>query len=221
MTPPDAQAGDLARRVRERRLELGLSYEEVGQRAGMAAGYLEYLERAPLAALSLGSLLRLAAALQTTAELLSGGGIDRPPGRHAPERPPLLDELDPDECALRLEGGGVGRIVFDAADGPTALPVSFKPQQSDILFRTSEHGLIAAALEPNGANVSFEVDHIDDALHEGWSVLVQGKAERIVDDEGLEQARTLGIEPWSGAERNVYVRITAASLTGRRIRARS
>jgi hypothetical protein len=69
--------------------------------------------------------------------------------------------------------------------------------------------------------VGFEVDHIDDALHEGWSVLVHGRAQRIREGAGLERARALRIEPWSGAERDVYVRVTASAITGRRIRARS
>jgi transcriptional regulator with XRE-family HTH domain len=214
---PGARAGDLARRVRERRLELGLSYEEVAKRAGMAPGYLEYLE-GTVTALSYGSLLRLAAALQTTPERLGGAGIDRPP---AATRSPPLDGLDEAESVRRLEGGGVGRIVFVGEEGPTALPVSFALLDGDVVFRTSEQGAIARALEPEGVSVGFEVDHIDDALHEGWSVLVHGRAERILDDAGLERARALGIEPWSGAERNVYVRVTAGSITGRRIRTRS
>jgi transcriptional regulator with XRE-family HTH domain len=214
---PGARAGDLARRVRERRLELGLSYEEVAKRAGMAPGYLEYLE-GTVTALSYGSLLRLAAALQTTPERLGGAGIDRPP---AATRSPLLDGLDEAESVRRLEGGGVGRIVFVGEEGPTALPVSFALLDGDVVFRTSEQGAIARALEPEGVSVGFEVDHIDDALREGWSVLVHGRAERIRDDAELERARTLGIEPWSGVDRSVYVRVTTSSITGRRIRARS
>jgi nitroimidazol reductase NimA-like FMN-containing flavoprotein (pyridoxamine 5'-phosphate oxidase superfamily) len=213
------RSGDLARRVRERRLELGLSHEEVAQRAGMAAGYVEYLEGAALAALSYGGLMRLAAALQTTPEALSGGGIERPPGHGTAGGSPLLGELDPADCERRLEAGGVGRIVFDSEEGPAALPVSFGMLDGDVVFRTSEGGTIARALDPDGVRVGFEVDHIDDALHEGWSVLVHGHASRIVDAAKLERARALGIEPWSGAERNVYVGVSPVSVTGRRIRA--
>ena len=213
----DSHAGDLARRVRERRLELGLSYAEVAKRAGMAPGYVEYLE-GTVTALSYGSLLRLAAALGTTPDRLGGAGIDRPP---VPSSRPLLDGLDEAESVRRLEGGGVGRFVFDGEEGPTALPVTFALLDGDVVFRTSEQGAIARALEPDGVGVGFEVDHIDDALHEGWSVLVHGRAQRIREDAGLERARALGIEPWSGAERDVYVRVTASAITGRRIRARS
>lgn len=220
MALPAAEAGDLARRVRERRLELGLSPEEAAKRAGMAPAYLEYLERTALAAPTHGSLMRLAAALQTTPELLGGGGVERAPGRGAAAATPRLDELAADECAQRLAAGGVGRFVFTGAEGPTALPVSFALLDGEIVFRTAEGGAIARAVG-DGMSAGFEVDHIDDALHEGWSVLVHGRAGRIVDEQELERARALGIEPWSGTERNVYVRVDPASVTGRRIRARA
>lgn len=186
----------------------------------MAAGYLEYLEGTATAALSHGSLLRLAAALQTTPDLLGGAAIVRS-GRVSGQRPPTLDELNHAESVLRLEEGGVGRIVFDTDEGPSALPVTFKLLDGDIVLRTSAHSTIATAVAPHGATVGFELDHIDDALHEGWSVLVHGHAERIRDGQDLKRARALGIEPWSGAERSVYVRIRPTSVTGRRIRVRA
>jgi nitroimidazol reductase NimA-like FMN-containing flavoprotein (pyridoxamine 5'-phosphate oxidase superfamily) len=217
---PGTGPGDLARRVRERRLELGLSYEEVARRAGMAPGYVEYLE-GTVPVLGIGSLVRLAAALETTAAHLGGADIDRSPGRGGPGRAPQLTELDAAESATRLEGGGIGRIVFTDEQGPTAVPVSFKLLDGDVVFRSSEESTIGRVLAAAPLPVSFEVDHIDDALHEGWSVLVHGRAHRITDGQELEQARALAIEPWSGVERNLYVRVRAASLTGRRIRARA
>jgi Pyridoxamine 5'-phosphate oxidase len=67
--------------------------------------------------------------------------------------------------------------------------------------------------------VSFDIDHIDDALSEGWSVLVSGDARLVLDPAELEQVRALGITPWAGGERDTYVRLTALEITGRRIRA--
>ena len=58
--PTGPQAGDLARRVTERRVELGLSQKEVAHRASMSWDYFEYLERSPDSALTDGALLRLA-----------------------------------------------------------------------------------------------------------------------------------------------------------------
>ena len=74
------RSGDLARRIVERRREVGLTREDVALRAGMNSGYLDYLEHSPEAALTPGALLRLAAALETTPAFLRGGHVDRPPG---------------------------------------------------------------------------------------------------------------------------------------------
>lgn len=57
-----------------------MTREEVALQAGTNSGYLDYLERSRDAALTPGALLRLAAALQTTPEVLSRGHVDRPPG---------------------------------------------------------------------------------------------------------------------------------------------
>jgi len=59
-------ASDLARRVRHRRTELGLSVEELAKRAGIDPGYLRYFEMSPQATLSAGTLQLMALALDTT-----------------------------------------------------------------------------------------------------------------------------------------------------------
>ena len=86
-----ARSGDLARRVAERRREIGLTREDVALRAGMQSGYLDYLEHSPNAALAPEALLRLAAALETTADFLTGGHVDRPPGPGRAGPHPHLD----------------------------------------------------------------------------------------------------------------------------------
>ena len=55
--------------------------------------------------------------------------------------------------------------------------------------------------------VSFEVDHLDEALAEGWSVLVRGNGHVVADPAELEQARRLPITPWAAGDRDLYVRI--------------
>jgi len=75
--------GDLAKRIADRRRQLGLSQDEVARRAGMASGYLKYLERSATSQLSTGGLWRLAAALETTPTALRGGDADQPLGVRA------------------------------------------------------------------------------------------------------------------------------------------
>ena len=98
-----------------------------------------------------------------------------------------------------------------------AVPVNYRILGDDIVFRTSESGSRAAAARQ--PRVSFSVDHIDDALAEGWSVLASGEAAVITDPAGLEGASRLGIEPWAGGQRDLLIRLTPRESTGRRIRA--
>lgn len=211
----DARASDLGRRIGYRRRELGLSREQVADRAGVDADYLDYLERSPAAAIPLGSLFRLASALETTVEALLGGEIDRPPGPGLAGPRPLLEELDRAECEAHIAAGGVGRFVFLAGEGPIAVPVNFRFIDGDVVFRTRAEGVIAAA---RGTRVSFEVDHIDEAMSEGWSVLIGGRAQLIDDPIELERIAAAGIEPWTGGPREAVIRIKTETISGRRIR---
>ena len=210
-----ARSGDLARRVAERRREIGSTREDVALRAGMQSGYLDYLEHSPNAALAPEALLRLAAALETTADFLTGGHVDRPPGPGRAGPHPHLDVLSREECELHLAGGGVGRFVFLAPQGPIALPVNFRFLDGDVLFRTRPRGTLAAAA---GTTVSLEVDQIDEAMSEGWSVLVVGHARLVDDPTELRRAADLGIEPWPGGHREALMRIETETISGRRIR---
>jgi pyridoxamine 5'-phosphate oxidase-like protein len=214
MTMATARRGDLAQRVAHRRRELGLSHEEVARRAGMASGYLDHLEHSPSVAIPHGSMIRLADALETTVKALRGGRVDRPPGPGRAGPHPQLDGLTREECQAHLAGGGVGRLVFVSTGVPLALPVNFRYLDGDIVFRTRAGGALAAAV---GTIVSFEVDQIDEAMSDGWSVLVSGRAHRVDDPDELGQIAALGIEPWPGGRRKTVIRITTAQLTGRRI----
>lgn len=209
-----ARSGDLSRRVAHRRQELGLTREEVARRAGMAPGYLDYLEQNP-AALRTGQLLRLAAALETTILHLRGGDVDRPPGPGRAGSHPRLDVLSTEECEAHLAGGGIGHFVFLAPQGPIALPVNFRFLDGDVVFYTRAEGLLAAAA---GSTVSFEVDHIDEAMSEGWSVLIMGRAQLVDDPAELEQLSELGIEPWPGGHRDAVIRVVTETISGRAIR---
>lgn len=207
--------GDLGRRVAHRRRELGLSREELAERAGMAPGYVEYLEeraaRVPIA--GVGSLAR---ALNTSTDELLGGTADLPPGQHGAASHPKLETLSDDECMRLLAAGGVGRFVFTTARGPEAVPVNYRIMDGDVVFRVAADSALASVSDM--APVSFEVDHVDEAMSAAWSVLVTGRVRRVNPDE-FRQLEDLGIEPWAGGQRSVYLRIEQRDVSGRRIRA--
>lgn len=211
----DHGLGDLGRRLAARRRELGLSRERTASRAGMAPGYLKYLEEHPGAAPGSGALLRLAEVLETTVRNLTGGDIDQPPGPGQSVRGARLVELSLPECRRLLATHGVGRIAVPTASGPVVVPVNYSLVEGAIVFRT-EPGSTPA--EAAGCQVAFEVDRIDDAFSSGWSVLVCGHARTVTDpDEARRLAEQADSAPWAGGHRDMWVRVDPLAITGRRI----
>ncbi|MER6503291.1 pyridoxamine 5'-phosphate oxidase family protein [Streptomyces sp. NPDC001455] len=209
-----ASPGDVGRRVAAERTRQGLSREETADRAGMAREYLAYLEERA-ADPSLATLIRLADALGTTVASLRGVGIEAPPGQGQALLHPRLQALSPDECRVRLSTHGVGRVAVPTPDGPAIIPVNYEVVDDAVVFRTAPGSAPAAAA---GTDVAFEVDHIDEAMSQGWSVLVAGPA-RVVSDPGAMRrlADRAHTEPWAGGERGMWICIRPTRLTGRRI----
>jgi transcriptional regulator with XRE-family HTH domain len=210
-------SGDLGRRIAEQRARSGLSRAETADKAGMAESYLRYLETSPVPHPGEGDLIRLAAALGTTPGALGGAGLHLPPGQRRAARRPVLEELEPADCRSHLGPGGVGRFLYVTGEIPVAVPVNYRMLGDDVVFRTAEGSSAAAAAQQQ--RVSFETDHIDSVLAEGWSVLVTGMASVVTSPAELEKAAALGIEPWAGGERDIYIRLVPDDITGRRIRA--
>lgn len=207
--------GDLGRRLALRREEIGLSRDETATRAGMAASYLQYLEEQPTAAPGAATLLRLAGALETSVLELTGGDVDLPPGLGQAGRHPKFTELSLTECRSLLSTHGVGRLAVHTVSGPVIVPVNYDFVEGVIVFRTAPDTVPSQA---SGSQVAFEVDRIDGAFSQGWSVLVRGQAGAVTDPDSVrqleEQAYTT---PWAGAQRDLWIRIEPLSITGRRI----
>ncbi|MEU1279216.1 pyridoxamine 5'-phosphate oxidase family protein [Streptomyces sp. NPDC005805] len=206
--------GDIGRRVGARRRELGLSREEVATRAGSAPGYIQYLEENP-AAPGMGFLLRLADALETTVTALTGSGADLPEGLGRAGYHPELVELDAPECWDLLGTHGVGRVAVTTPDGPAILPVNYVVSEGEVAFRTSPGALPGRAA---GGEVAFEVDHIDEAFSQGWSVLVVGDARTVADGDAVRRLDELAYSaPWAGGDRELWIAVAPERVTGRRI----
>jgi nitroimidazol reductase NimA-like FMN-containing flavoprotein (pyridoxamine 5'-phosphate oxidase superfamily) len=211
---PPTRAGDLARRVVHRRNQLGLSTEELARQAGVDAWFLAYFEQSSDSTLTSGALTRIAVALQTTPLALEGGEVDRAPGTGHAGSHPVLEHLTTEQCEDHLSAGGVGRIVLSGASGPEALPVNFIFTNGVVVFRTSD-AMARTISAVAGGVVAFEVDHIDETMSEGWSVLVRGHARLIEESaERLALAR-LDLEPWAGGARLNLVGITPFEVSGR------
>ncbi|MFD6654038.1 helix-turn-helix domain-containing protein [Streptomyces parvus] len=212
-TPPPAK-GDLGRRIAARRLQLGLSRQDVALRAGAAPGYIEYVEEQP-ATPGVGFLLRLADALETTVQELSGGVGDLPPAVGRGARRARMVELDEATCWTRLGDHGVGRVALTLEDGPVVLPVNYQVLDGEVMFRTGDDSPLAAAAD---TEIAFEADHFDDAFSRGWSVLIVGTVRPVADDDASQQLREAAFStPWAGQEREHVMLLGARRITGRRI----
>jgi hypothetical protein len=208
--PTGLHVGDLARRVTHRRTELGLSTEELAHRAGIDPWFLAYFEQSSDTTMSGGALARLAVALDTTQFTLEGGQIDRAPGEGHAGPNPVLEHLTTEQCEDHLSAGGIGRIVLSTGSGPVAYPVNFVFTNGNVIFRTSD-----AMVDTITGIVAFEVDHIDEAMSEGWSVLVRGHARKIEDPGEREVIAGLDLDPWAGGARLNLVDIVPFEMTGR------
>ncbi|MHC3455207.1 pyridoxamine 5'-phosphate oxidase family protein [Streptomyces prasinus] len=212
-TPPPGP-GDIGRRVATERERRGLSREETARRARMAPGYLAYLEEHP-GDPSPATLIRLAAALGTSVQALRGGGVDLPPGQGMALLHPQLWDLGPEECRALLSTHGVGRVAVTTPEGPAVVPVNYEVVDGAITFRTAPGSAPAAAV---GSEIAFEVDHVDEAMSRGWSVLAVGPAQAVTEpDEVRRLTEHAHTAPWAGGEREMWVAIQPARLTGRRI----
>ncbi|HYJ68825.1 MAG TPA: universal stress protein [Nocardioidaceae bacterium] len=213
-----SDTGDIGRRVARRRAELGMSRGELADRAGVAIEFVEYVETQP-AELATSSLDRLAAALDLNPRTLLGAGYDRPPGGRASQARPVARELSPRECRALIRSGGVGRIAASTDDGLVVLPVNFTVDDSGVIVRTTAYGVLGRL--DRAAEVAFEVDRIDDAMRQGWSVLMVGEIEPI--DDPAEMARlqqTADLTPGSAESATYFCgsALAASPVDGSRLR---
>ncbi|MFD4526554.1 helix-turn-helix domain-containing protein [Streptomyces sp. NPDC058470] len=216
MSEPMRIAGDIGRRLAARCEELGVSREQVAALAGTAPDYLRYVEEQPTAAPSTGLLIRLADALATTVAQLRGSNVDLPPDIGQAAYHPELTEQGPGECWIRLSTHGVGRVSVSTPGGPAIVPVNYTVVDGAVAFRIAPGATPALAAGTEAALV----DHIDEALSQGWSVLVLGRAEYGSDPAARHLVDTARSAPWAGGDRELWVRIAPERVSGRRISVR-
>lgn len=187
-----------------------------GLRRAAVLAYLENFPGHPEPAV----LRQLAAALNTTPAALLGGGQGASPGRDPASAcwsaAGRLERLSQAECYELLAPRGIGRIAFTTASGPMVLPVNYAATGGTIVIRTGSGSLIGG--HGDGA-VTFEADHFDLELGQGWSVLVRGDAHRVLQPGELRHPQEeCDLRNWPAGEHDLYIRIVPSRITGCRIR---
>jgi hypothetical protein len=127
-----------------------------------------------------------------------------------------ITELEPTECWKLLRGGQLGRVGISTPMGPRIIPVNYKVQDEDVLFRTAPASLLGTYAADS--ELAFEVDDIDERARQGWSVMAVGKARLVEDMDEITGIWLRGDpEPWADGSRNVYLRLVVREVTGRRV----
>jgi nitroimidazol reductase NimA-like FMN-containing flavoprotein (pyridoxamine 5'-phosphate oxidase superfamily) len=133
----------------------------------------------------------------------------------------IVEQLSEEESLRLAAGSEVGRIGFTGRYGPMILPVNFRIVDGSVVFRTEADSALVADLRtgiPDAEyRVAFEVDDIDKANRCGWSVMIQGPAHYLEEQEERAGAEAAGVDPWIGGDKETYISIRPAHVTGRRI----
>ena len=103
------------------------------------------------------------------------------------------------DCVKLLKQEHMGRVAFEDWDGTQLLPVSYVFWNETIVFRTSDHGILAGLRRRS--NAAFEIDGIDDDAGSVWSVVVrgdlQGAAQSLRAEPGVDPSRARAARPGS------------------------
>jgi len=106
------------------------------------------------------------------------------------ESPSEFRAISPARCQELLESQSVGRLAWQAADGPQILPVTYAWHEGTIIFRTSPYGVLSELIRPT--EVALEIDDLDQKTRQGWSVVVQGRAQGVAEPDQLVKMWTVG-----------------------------
>jgi nitroimidazol reductase NimA-like FMN-containing flavoprotein (pyridoxamine 5'-phosphate oxidase superfamily) len=119
-------------------------------------------------------------------------------------------------CIELLKQERWGRVAFQDWDGPQLLPVSYVYWTGNVVFRTSDHGILAGLRRRS--NAAFEIDGIDAAAGTAWSVLVRGSSQEMTNTYELGQVWTNPeLVPLAAGHRPLVIAIEPRTITGREL----
>ena len=132
-----------------------------------------------------------------------------------------IEELNEAACLELISGGGVGRLAYAGRFGLVVIPVNYRLHEKTIVFRTAQGSPMDEDLRTGIADaeyrVAFEIDEMDMQAREGWSVLIQGSAHHVESPEERASVTAADLETWPGGDKELFLRVLPARITGRRI----
>jgi nitroimidazol reductase NimA-like FMN-containing flavoprotein (pyridoxamine 5'-phosphate oxidase superfamily) len=125
-----------------------------------------------------------------------------------------LEPMEIDECLRLLAEHHLGRLAVVVDDQPLVFPINYALAGRRIVFRTDPGTKLYAAA---GRQVAFEIDDADPLYHDGWSVLVVGRAHEERDPGRVREFHQLPLRPWAAGPKAHWVCIANGAITGRRL----
>lgn len=129
-----------------------------------------------------------------------------------------LEEFPLDKCLQLLRQRSVGRIAVVVDESPIVLPVNYRLVEAGgpawVAIRTRPGNIIERAT----MQVALQIDEIDAAHQEGWSVLVRGALQHV-DPDAADFRERFDPQPWMVAERDAWLVFEPFAITGRRLHA--
>jgi len=119
------------------------------------------------------------------------------------------------ECESLLEANRWGRLAVTVHEHPEIFPVNYAMDGRRIVFRVDRGTKLASMRRHHVA--SFQIDHVDEEEHTGWSVMAVGPVSEIFSEEEITRLEGLGLEPWVVGESTHWMRLSPHHLSGRRI----
>ena len=126
-----------------------------------------------------------------------------------------VEYLSQQTCWELLASTPVGRIGVLVDSAPEVYPVNYAVDGRSLVFRTDPGNKLRGL--GRSPSVCFQIDWFDLDQRTGWSVLVKGRAEEILDSDELQRAAHIGLEYWTFGAKDCWVQVIPVEVTGRRI----
>lgn len=132
---------------------------------------------------------------------------------------PELQEMTTQECWRRLGTEGMGRVGFDRGRGPRIHPVNYTVADQTVYVRTNDASEFGSFVRMfgDGALVSFQVDELDAARGERWSVLIAARVRPLSPEAEADLPPSRIPVPVPDGQRPVLVQLTPIEVTGRHL----
>ena len=128
-----------------------------------------------------------------------------------------LEVITLTECVRYLQSAEIARVAYVVDGSVQMYPVNYAWDGEAMIFRCEPDSHMARAA---GREFVAEIDGIDARGRKGWSVIARGHATVVDPEKSPElaaQLKTLALYPWANGDKEIWLRMIPAPLTGRRV----